>query len=324
MLVVFSVLFTCNPCAAQPDTLGWRLEHFKYPYKVRIMHTSIERNDVDVFYMDEKPANWNGQTVLLLHGKNFPAAYWGNTIGILVKEGYRVVAPDAPGFGKSSKPVIGYSFSMLCNTTRQLMDTLGIKTAHIVGHSTGGMLAMHFAVTYPERLDKLVLEAPLGLEDWQAMGVPTRTIDEWYKHERKQSYDDVLHYNKHYYYNWDEQYRVWADVQYGQMKGPHAEQYARVSAMLYNMIFTQPVVCQMHDIKAKTLLIVGNEDKTKLAWGARRKVARKLGNYRMMGKWAAKEIPNARLIAYDDCGHLPMFEKEAEFNRDLIGFLAEH
>jgi pimeloyl-ACP methyl ester carboxylesterase len=317
-------LLTFNTSFAQPDTLGWRLDHFKYPYKVRIMHSSIQRNDVDVFYMDEKPANWNGQTVILLHGKNFPAAYWGKTIGILVKEGYRVVAPDQPGFGKSSKHLIDYSFSMLCSVTRQLMDTLGIKTAHIVGHSTGGMLAMHFAVTYPDRLNKLVLQDPLGLEDWQAMGAPPRTIDDWYKDEIKLTYEDVLNNQQQYYYNWDEQYRIWADVQYGQMKGPHMEQSAQVSARLYNMIYTQPVVCQIHDIKAKTLLIIGNNDKTKLARGAKRRVARKLGNYRQMGKWAVKEIPDARLIAYDDCGHLPMFEKEAEFHRDLIGFLAEH
>jgi pimeloyl-ACP methyl ester carboxylesterase len=320
IVLVICVFITCN-VSAQPDTLGWRLEHFKYPYAVKYMKTIVEEKPVEIAYMDEQPAAWNGKTVLLMHGKNFPAAYWGNTMSALNKVGYRVIAPDALGFGKSSKPVVRYSFSLLALITRQLLDTLHIEQAAIVGHSTGGMLATRFALEYPARVTRLVLADAIGLEDWRAEGAPYRKVDTWYKEEKEATYEQVVDYHKQYYAHWNEKYRVWADVQYGMMKGRHADQYAMVSALMYDMIFTEPVLYEFGDISVPTLVIVGKEDKTKIARETPPEIAARLGNYHLLGKRTRKAIPHARLIEYDNAGHLPFFEREEDFYKDVISFL---
>lgn len=308
---------------AQPDTLGWRLERFKYPFKIHFITTTVESKAVEMFYMDQKPTNWNGKTIVLLHGKNFPAAYWGNAITAFTAQGYRVIAPDQVGFGKSSKPEISYSFELLAGLTHQLLDTLGVKQAAIVGHSTGGMLAVRFALLYPGMVTKLVLADALGLEDWHDKGVPTRTVDQWYEEEKTVTYEQVVDYHRNYYAEWDEKYRVWADVQYGMMKGKHAEQSAKVSALIYDMIFTQPVVHEFKNIKTPTLIIVGSDDHTKLAKGASERVTNRLGNYHKLGRKAHKAIHGSQLIEYEKCGHLPFFEKEDVFYADVARFIAQ-
>ncbi len=323
LLLGLICVLVINGLKAQPDTLGWRLEHYKYPYPVMYMTTTVEQQPVEIAYMDDRPAQWNGKTVLLLHGKNFPAAYWGNTIKELTRVGYRVIAPDALGFGKSSKPLVQYSFSLLAQLTKQLLDTLQVSQVDIIGHSTGGMLATRFTLEYPQLVTHLVLADAIGLEDWRAKGAPYRKIDAWYKEERDATYEQILDYQKQYYAKWKEEYRQWADVQYGMAKSANADQYALVSARTYDMIFTEPVVYEFPLIQVPTLVIVGKEDKTKIARDAPPDVVKRMGNYKDLGRITKEAIPGAKLIEYDDSGHLPFFEREQDFYKDVEEFLAK-
>ena len=127
-------------------------------------------------YMDIRPAGSDqAETVVLLHGKNFYGSYWQKTIKALTAAGYRVIVPDQIGFGKSAKPDLCYSFDQLAANTAKLLDTLGVQRAAIVGHSMGGMLAVRFARTYPERTTRLILEDPIGLEDYRFFVPPQST-----------------------------------------------------------------------------------------------------------------------------------------------------
>ena len=99
----------------------------------------------------------NGHTVLLLHGRNFPASYWAPVIAALTQTGFRVIAPDQIGFGKSSKPEGPWSFDTAAAQTAALLDSLGIAQVDVIGHSMGGMLAARFTRTYPDRVRRLVL-----------------------------------------------------------------------------------------------------------------------------------------------------------------------
>ena len=103
-------------------------------------------------YMDVASAQPNGRTVVLLHGRNFPSSYWAPVIKTLNEAGYRVVAPDQIGFGKSSKPSGELHFDTLARNTIALLDHLQIAKADIVAHSMGGMLAVRIARAYPDRV----------------------------------------------------------------------------------------------------------------------------------------------------------------------------
>ncbi len=123
-------------------------------------------------YMDIPPGTEpNGKTVVLMHGKAFGGYYFSNVIEALTGSGYRVVAPDQIGWGKSPKPDIHYSFHLLAANTAALLDHLGVGRVAVLGHSTGGMTAARFTLMNPDRVTHLVLEDPLGLADYR-IGIP--------------------------------------------------------------------------------------------------------------------------------------------------------
>jgi pimeloyl-ACP methyl ester carboxylesterase len=173
--------------AAQPATeplYGSELQGFPYPWPVERFRFESQRNRLEMAFMDVKPGSPKGRAAVLLHGKNFCAATWKGTIDALATAGYRVIAPDQVGFCKSSKPAhYQYSFQQLAANTHALLTSLGVSHVTLVGHSTGGMLAIRYALMYPDDVDQLALVDPIGLEDWQAKGVPWQSVDAWYRRE---------------------------------------------------------------------------------------------------------------------------------------------
>ena len=100
-LLLLTIMSMAISTIAQPDTLSITLENVSYPYPVKFMPITTDGQDVRMAYMDIDPANPNGKTVLLFHGKNFGGYYWTNVIQTLTAKGYRVIVPDQIGFGKS-------------------------------------------------------------------------------------------------------------------------------------------------------------------------------------------------------------------------------
>src|ERR1700712_236094 len=169
--VVLSATIFAGPVAAQqpadpPPAYGPELEGFDYPYPVQRFAFTSQRQALQMAYLDVRPDRPNGQTAVLLHGKNFCAATWEPTIKDLVSAGYRVVAPDQIGFCKSSKPAAyQFTFKELAGNTHALLAKLGVTKPVVVGHSTGGMLAAHYTLLYASEVSQLVLVNPVGLED---------------------------------------------------------------------------------------------------------------------------------------------------------------
>jgi pimeloyl-ACP methyl ester carboxylesterase len=208
-----------------------------------------------------------------------------------------------------------------------LLAKLGIEKPIIVGHSTGGMLAMHYALLYPKDLSQLVLVNPVGLEDWTAKGVPPISVDEWYARELKTNADRIRNYEKSTYYagKWEDRYEPWVQMLAGMNNGPGKEAVAWDSALIYDMIITEPVVYQLKDISVPTLLMIGQKDTTAIAKDfAPAELKPKLGNYPELGKAAAKAIPGAKLVEFPDLGHAPQMSDPAGFDKALIAGIARH
>ncbi len=175
LLAVMPLAFVhaAEPAAREPYGIG--LEGFAYPYPVSMLPLVNDGEQVRMAYMDVAAATPNGRTVVLLHGRNFPSSYWAPVIKTLSEAGYRVVVPDQIGFGKSSKPAADLHFDTLARNTIALLDHLSIAKADIVAHSLGGMLGVRIARAYPDRIEHLLLAAPIGLEDYRLYVPPTPT-----------------------------------------------------------------------------------------------------------------------------------------------------
>jgi pimeloyl-ACP methyl ester carboxylesterase len=322
---VAAVLLLVGGVRAQSPGYGSRLEGFEYPYQVKRFAFESQGQPLSMAYLDVAPREANGHAVVLLHGKNFCAATWQASIAALVQAGYRVIAPDQIGFCKSSKPK-AYQFSLgqLAANTRALLQKLGIERASIVGHSMGGMLAVRYALQYPQAVAQLVMVNPIGLEDWKAEGVPWRSVDEWYARELKTDAASIRKYQLSTYYGgqWKPEYDRWVEMLAGMYTGPGKQRVAWNQALASDMIFNQPVLYELPRIGVPTTLIIGQRDRTAIGKDlAPPELAKRLGDYPKLGRRAAGAIPNAKLIELDDLGHSPQVEAPDRFNDALLQVL---
>ena len=324
--LTLACLLGSSAIAAESPTYGMQLEGFDYPHPLKHFNFKSQGQDVQMGYMDV-PAKGqaNGRSVVLMHGKNFCAATWETTLQAFSQAGYRVIAPDQIGFCTSSKPgYYQYSFQQLADNTHALLEHLGVKQAIILGHSTGGMLATRYALMYPQQVERLAMVNPIGLEDWKALGVPYRTVDQWYARELKLDAEGVRNYERKTYYagRWKPEYERWVQMLVGLNKGPGHERVAWNSALIYDMIFTQPVYHEFKDLKMPTLLLIGDKDSTAIGSDiASDEVKARLGKYQELGPQAAKMIPKGELVTFEGLGHAPQIEEPERFHQALIGWL---
>ncbi|HLZ38393.1 MAG TPA: alpha/beta fold hydrolase [Mycobacteriales bacterium] len=122
----------------------------------------------------------NGPVLVLLHGVLGNRQSWAHLMSVLAQD-FTLIAPDLLGHGESAKPLGDYSLGAYAGTLRDLMETLEIPSATIVGHSLGGGVAMQFAYLFPERCERLVLVSSggLGRELSFLLRAPTLPGSEW-------------------------------------------------------------------------------------------------------------------------------------------------
>jgi pimeloyl-ACP methyl ester carboxylesterase len=128
----------------------------------------VEINGVQLYYVER--GDPGGEPILLLHGFAGSAADFFTMMPPLEDMGYRVIAFDRPPFGLADKsPDIDYSAASQAAWTVGLMDHLGIGRATLLGHSAGGSLAAGVALTYPDRVTRLILVGA-SIDTWQGGG----------------------------------------------------------------------------------------------------------------------------------------------------------
>jgi pimeloyl-ACP methyl ester carboxylesterase len=115
-----------------------------------------------------------GPHVMLVHGLAASLAFWYPRLLPSLGRDYRVTAFDLRGHGRSDMPSSGYTTRDMAGDVHAMMEHLHIETAHLVGHSFGGAVALHYAVLHPERVSTLTLadarvralQPGQRLEDW--------------------------------------------------------------------------------------------------------------------------------------------------------------
>lgn len=329
MRILAAALLACLPLTAlAAPTYDARLQGFDYGWPVKTFTFDSQRQSLEMAYLDVPASGRPLGTVVLLHGKNFCAGTWKEAITALSAAGYRVIAPDQIGFCKSSKPLrYQYSFGQLAANTQALLAYLKLDGTKVdlVGHSMGGMLATRFALQYPQQLRQLALVNPIGLEDWKAKGVPWRSVDAWYANELKTSFDSIKKYQLEVYYGgeWKPEYEHWALMQSGMYAGPGQQAVAWSQALTSDMVFNQPVVYELPNLRVPTKLFIGQKDRTAIGRDlAPAALKATLGDYPVLGKAAAAAIPGATLVTFDELGHSPQVQDPAQFNAALLKALA--
>jgi pimeloyl-ACP methyl ester carboxylesterase len=323
LILPFVSANAAEPAPREPYGIG--LEGFPYPYPVSMLPLVNDGEQVRMAYMDVAPAQPNGRVVVLLHGRNFPSSYWAPVIKTLNEAGYRVVVPDQIGFGKSSKPAADLHFDTLARNTIALLDHLQIARADVVAHSLGGMLGVRIARAYPDRVQHLLLAAPIGLEDYRFYVPPTPT-EKIIENEDKLTAEG---YRKQLETNYSlklppDQVTPFIEARFN-IKG--SSEYPRWLHAFVNsgqMIYREPVVHEIPLITEPTLFIMGADDHNAPGKpNAPEALRPKMGQNAELAKALAAKMQNAHAEVLPNAGHLVFLDSSQKFNELMLGFLAK-
>jgi len=158
-----------------PAKSFWK-DQVQYPYSVNYA-TGTDARGVqwEIGYMDVYTGKEaNPKVLVLIHGKGAFGGYFGHVIKVAADNGLRVVVPDIPHYGKSIPGNLDKTLTRTLEDTREaiydvLVNKLGIKKATYLGHSLGGQWVLGYALRYHDVVEKVILEAPGGLEEYPAI-----------------------------------------------------------------------------------------------------------------------------------------------------------
>lgn len=266
-------------------------------------------------YMDISPENPK-DTYVLFHGKNFSGYYFKDFIDFFVSKNFRVIVIDQVGFGKSTKPKnYQFSFQSLSENTKKLLSSLNVSSYRLLGHSMGGMLAIRHALSFPEEVKSLALINPIGLEDWKTM-TSYKSVNELYQGERANTLDKAREYQRISYYDgkWENRYDELLIPLKGWLNGEDKDLIAWNAALTSDMIFTQPVIYEVKNLKMPVVLINGTRDRTAIgrAWASPENQKR-MGQYQELGKKFKALNTRVKLIELPGLGHMPFYEAPKTF-----------
>jgi len=324
-LAALSLISSDAARAAEREPYGIGLEGFAYPYPVQMLPVSNDGEQLRMAYMDVASQKPNGRTVVLLHGRNFPSSYWRPVIQTLTDAGYRVIVPDQVGFGKSSKPTGELHFDTLARNTITLMDHLGITKFDVVAHSLGGMLSVRIARAFPDRVDHLLLAAPIGLEDYRLYVPPTPT-EKIIETEDKLTADG---YRKQLETNYAlklpaDQVTPFIDARFNLKGASDYPRWLRAFVSSAQMIYREPVAHEIPLITQPTLFIMGADDHNAPGKpNAPEALRPRMGQNAELAKALAAKMTNAKAEVLPDAGHLVFLEAPARFNELMLDFLAK-
>ena len=267
---------------------------------IELVGVAVNRNSV---YAGDIKTTFNstgqGDPVILLHGNPSYGLFWYPVIGPLSNK-FRVIAPDVVGYGESDKPSAPYDKHFYCAWLNEFMDALGLNKASIVGHSQGGAIAIHFALDYQERVEKLVIVDSGGLGPLESTGVLFNMILYVLFPSRKAA----LRFGRYAFHSSTGRIGREEVMEYGVevLRLPGSRRAPLRSWKIASLITSE----QLANIVQDTLLIWGEQD---IFFSA------------SQAEEAHKAIPRSQLQIIPSAGHVPFYDQREDFNNILINFL---
>lgn len=269
-------------------------------------------------YVELGPSS--GETVLLLHGLGSYLRFWEAQLGHLSSKGFRVIALDMLGFGKSDKPE-GFAADTpsMAKVIRAFVKNLELEEITLVGHSMGGQVALALAESELAALDKLVLVAPAGLEPFSAAeqqtlrGVVTKESIMAATPDKLEGQIKALNFAR-----WRPELDWLVEDRLAMSSFPDYEAYASAQARSFQgLLDTEPTRSGLARIEVPTLVIYGGADKL-IPSGY---LHPNLSFDDLLTPLVAET--GAKLVKLENCGHLIQLDCPAEVNGALDQFLLE-
>jgi pimeloyl-ACP methyl ester carboxylesterase len=263
---------------------------------------TINCNGQDIYY----EIHGEGPPLILIMGIGYDATLWSlHQVPVLSQE-FKVIVFDNRDSGRSSQATDSYAIEDMADDVAGLMDGLQIEKAHVLGISMGGMIALEFALRYPDRLDKLILTGTGGAAG-SAMFDPITVMNFVKQHDAEgmtfASQQFLWLFSSDFLRNHQAVEETLAML----ASNPNPvspDAFARQSAAYVQ----HDALDRIGKINASTLVITGEKDRLTPPW---------------IGRELAEAIPGAtfHLVEGPGSSHVLPLERPEEFNRIALSFL---
>ena len=309
-LLAIALVLLLGACALQKQAPSVQsFEELPYPYTT---HKARLSDELEVAYFDEGKGQ---EVILFIHGLGSYAPAWKKNMEAL-KNNYRCIAIDLPGYGKSSKGKYEASMSYYATVVKEFLHALGIEKATLAGHSMGGQIAITAALAYPELVERLVLVAPAGFETFH------KGERQWFREVLTPTavkLTTVEQIRENIAWNF---YEMPGDAEFmvtdriAMRSAVDFDAYCYIIPECVKGMVDQPVFDDLHNVQQPTLVVFGHQDNlipNRFLNG---------GETEAIGKQGVAQMPNARLLMVDKAGHFVQFEQAATVNDAIRGFIS--
>jgi pimeloyl-ACP methyl ester carboxylesterase len=257
----------------------------------------VKAGDINIYY----EVHGQGEPLVLIMGLGCSGALWLYQVEEFARK-YRVIVFDNRGVGRTDKPAIDYSIEMFADDTANLLRTLGLERAHILGMSMGGMIAQRLAINRPQMVDRLILACTFS----QSTPYGDLMMELWRTMAEKAGMETVsrmLLLQSLTPRCFLEKPQVIARLEEIFAAHPQpVDAYLRQNLACQNSSTTQ----ELPQIGARTLVLVGDRD-----------IQTPVGASRFI----SQSIPGSQQVVLPGCGHGFMWEVPQSFNEAVLSFL---
>lgn len=306
ILIVLFMIPSCAPYKNIPQINSF--QDISYKSEVNKLKLS---NDISIAYTEKGDGK---ETIIFIHGLGSYLPAWDRIIPELSKK-YRCIAIDLPGYGKSSKDPHSGLMSFYADVINEFADSLHIEKFSIAGHSMGGQIAVVYSLSWPERINNLILFAPAGFERFTS-GQKRWLEDIMTPVLVKSSTYEAIELNLAYnFYKMPKEAEFMITDRLAMREAVDFDNYCyAVSKSVAGMV-NEPIIDKLKNLQTKTLIFFGENDNLipnrYLNPGSTKKIA-KHGN---------DLIPNSKLVMIPKCGHFIMFEKPETIPQEISNFI---
>lgn len=307
--LILGLFLTLSSCASLNKSLAVSsMKDVDYGMPVKYAHLS---NDIEMAYSE---SGSGPQTILFIHGLASYIPAWKKNI-VSLKDHYRCIAVDLPGYGKSSKGNYNVSLEFFADVIHEFCQKMGIDKVVLTGHSMGGQIAISAALKYPDLVEKLVLVAPAGFETFN------KGQRQWFRDVmtvdgvRLTTIEQIRTNYAYNFYNMPDDAQFMVDDRIAIRKASDFNDYCYHVTQGVKAMVDFPVFDNLKNIRQPVLVFFGENDNlipNRFLNGGKTEKYAKMGN---------SQLKNSRLVMVPHAGHFVQFEKPDVINEEMKSFL---
>ena len=306
ILCVIVSIFFLNISAQKKRSMKETLQPYHFPTQF------LKLEEGEVAYMKEGQGK---KTLVFVHGLSSNADAWSRNIEDL-KDDFTCIAIDLPGYGKSYKNAGDFTATYFSEIISKVTDQLKLKNFTLVGHSMGGQAAIKFAAKYPEKLEKLVLIAPAGIEKFtdfegnaMKMVMKQKTIMATTPEQIERNY------NLNFFKMPKEAEKMILDRK-NIVNAADFDLHALAIEKSVSGMLDDTVTSELSQIRTPVLFLFAKNDML-----IPNKYLHPLMTIDHVAEEAENHVKNSKLIMIDEAGHFLQFEKPAVVNKEIKAFV---